>query len=94
MISKKNLGKAYHGTFYRICLFLGGQEFQIQCKVVFQCPSHYLGKEYEAKNIEHFMEYSVNGETRGYGICEWNYRHTKEIPQHEVSHIEKVTEIV
>ena len=35
------------------------------------------------------MEYCVNGETRGYGICEWNYRNTKENPQNELSDIEK-----
>ena len=54
---------------------------------MFQCPPHYLGKEHEAKNIEHFMEYSINGEISGSGICEWNYTNTREIPQVELEHL-------
>ena len=35
--------------------------------------AHFLGEDLEAKNIEVFAEYNVNG-IPGYGIVEWNYR--------------------
>ena len=56
----------------------------MQCKVVLQCPPHYLGSEYEARNTEHFMEYTINEQVRGSGIAEWNYRNTKSIPEDEL----------
>jgi len=35
--------------------------------------AHYLGETSEAKNIELFVDYNVNG-ISGSGIAEWNYR--------------------
>ena len=57
--------------------FLGGHEYQVQVKSR-SLASHYLGEESEAKNIELFAEYNVNG-IPGYGIVEWNYRNLKSI---------------
>ena len=68
-------------------LNLGGHEFEIQCEVVLECPPHYLGKEHEARNTEHFMKYLVNNEILGHGICEWNYRNTRVIPHNELKHL-------
>ena len=62
-------------------LFSGSNEFRVQCKVVAKCPSHYLGKEFEAKNTEHFMEYLINEHVHGNGISEWNYRNTAGIAE-------------
>ena len=35
--------------------------------------SHFLGLEREAKNIERFVNFEVNG-VPGVGLTEWNYR--------------------
>ena len=68
-------------------LHLGGNEYRVQCKVVAQCPHHYLGGEYEARNTEHFMDYWINETGRGKGIAEWNYRNTRGIPFEELDNV-------
>ena len=52
----------------------GGHEYLVQVKSR-SLASHYLGEDSEAKNVELFAEYDVNG-IPGYGIVEWNYRNT------------------
>ena len=55
-------------------LIAGGHEYRVLCKVVARCPHHYLGKENEARNTEHFMEYVINEGIHANGVAEWNYR--------------------
>jgi hypothetical protein len=65
-----------HSTDLAICIFhiSGGHEYLVQVKSR-SLASHYLGEDSEAKNVELFAEYDVNG-IPGYGIVEWNYRNT------------------
>ena len=57
-------------------LFKGGHEYFVEVQAKARA-SHYLGEEKEAKNIELFVDYKVDG-ILGTGICEWNYRNIKE----------------
>jgi hypothetical protein len=50
----------------------GGNEYHVQVNVKAE-TAHYLGDEFEAKNVERFVNYEVNG-IPGSGITEWNYR--------------------
>jgi hypothetical protein len=61
-------------TILKLLLLLktGGEEFQVQVSVLAESP-HFLGLEKEAKNIERFVTYKING-VPGIGITEWNYR--------------------
>jgi len=59
---------------YAFQLTAGGHEYLVQVKSR-SLASHYLGEDSEAKNVELFAEYDVNG-IPGYGIVEWNYRNT------------------
>ena len=50
----------------------GGHDYFVEVKSR-DMSAHFLGEDLEAKNIEVFAEYNVNG-IPGYGIVEWNYR--------------------
>ena len=61
------------GTAY--LFYLGGYEYFI--KVITKArAAHFLGEDHEAKNIELFTDYKVNG-VPGSGISEWNYRNIR-----------------
>ena len=66
--SRLSIFRVFTGTIF----FTGGQEFQVQVAVE-ASSSHFLGMEQEAKNVELFVKYQVDG-VPGVGITEWNYR--------------------
>ena len=56
---------------------LGGYEYFVEVKAKVRA-AHYLGEDLEAKNIELFTNYKVNG-VPGSGIVEWNYRNVNKV---------------
>ena len=56
---------------------LGGYEYFVEVKAKVRA-AHYLGEDLEAKNIELFTNYKVNG-VPGSGIAEWNYRNVNKL---------------
>ena len=51
----------------------GGKWYEVEVKVL-EKAEVFLGWKWEARIIERFSEYKVNG-VKGWGLSEWHYRH-------------------
>ncbi|KAG0715011.1 hypothetical protein GWK47_012905 [Chionoecetes opilio] len=60
-------------TDYAFTFRAGGEQHVVEVEVE-ASPQHYLGWDWEARMVETWVKYRVDG-VRGSGICEWNYRH-------------------
>ncbi|XP_045615430.1 uncharacterized protein [Procambarus clarkii] len=60
-------------TDYAFCFTAGGVEYLVEAQVEVSAQ-HYLGWDWEARMLETWVTYRVNG-VEGSGICEWNYCH-------------------
>ncbi|XP_037792800.1 uncharacterized protein LOC119588168 [Penaeus monodon] len=58
---------------YAFAFTAGGEERVVEVTVE-ESPEHFLGWDWEARMVETWVKYCVNG-SPGKGICEWNYQH-------------------
>lgn len=78
-VSHVDLDLKQHGergtppTDYAFMFTAGGEEFMVEVEAELS-PVHYLGWDWEARMVETWVKYKVNG-VKGSGICEWNYQH-------------------
>ncbi|KAK8403951.1 hypothetical protein O3P69_000185 [Scylla paramamosain] len=64
---------------YAFTFIAGGEQHVVEVEVV-ASPQHYLGWDWEARMVETWVKYRVDG-VSGAGICEWNYRHCEGRPE-------------
>ncbi|KAK3866638.1 hypothetical protein Pcinc_027840 [Petrolisthes cinctipes] len=85
-VTSVNLHLLHHGeggtppTDYAFTFTAGGVEHLVEVEVEMS-PQHYLGWEWEARMVETFVKYRVDG-VAGAGVCEWQYRHKGGRPDH------------
>lgn len=60
-------------------LHTGGKRYEVEVDVTYE-TQHYYGDDDEAKLVERFAQYRVDG-VSGSGITEWQYRNTYPVIQ-------------
>ncbi|KAK7073873.1 hypothetical protein SK128_024757 [Halocaridina rubra] len=58
---------------YAFSFIAGGKEYVVEVFVV-EAPEFYMGWEWEARLVERFATFKLNGR-KGWGVTEWDYRH-------------------